>query len=475
MHAPARPSLNALCRSAGEARALDAIARAVAGAGGRAVVVGGSVRDHLLELPARGDLDVEIFGLDPARARAVLARFGTVVAVGRAFGVLRVKGLDVDFSLPRSSSAGGGERGDLASADPALDFASAARRRDLTINALGLDPLGGELLDPLGGRADLAAGILRAADPRRFGEDPVRGMRVARFAARFGFRPDGELRALCAGLALDAAAPERLLEEWRKLLLEPAAPSVALEGLRECRLLRHFPEIDALRGVPQDPRWHPEGDVWVHTLLVLDVAAGLRGDPGAGEGDDEALMFAALCHDLGKPATTERRGARVCSPGHEAAGEQIARSFLARLRAPVQLVTRVGALVRHHLAPAQLPAAGAGLAAYRRLARRLDRAGVSMHLLARLARADQLGRTTDDARAGRFPAGETFLARAARARVRDQAPRDVVQGRHLIARGHAPGPAFAALLERCRGIQDETGWDDPDRILDRLESEAAGC
>jgi len=395
----------------------------------------------------------------------VLGAFGQTVAVGRAFGVLRVKGLDVDFSLPRASSAGAGVRGDLARADPRLDFAGAARRRDLSINAMGMDLASGTILDPLGGRADLAARRLRAADPALFGEDPVRGMRVARFAARLGFTLDDALLALCRGLDLSAVAPERLLEEWRKILLQPERPSVAMRVLDDTALIEFFPAIAALRGVPQDPGWHPEGDVWVHTLMVLDAAAALR----SGGEEDAALMFAALCHDLGKPRTTTDEGGRVRSPGHEAAGARTARGVLQGLRASSALVDCVAALVRHHLAPVQYPAQGAGPAAYRRLARRLAAAGTGIALLERLARADQLGRTTVDALAGRFPAGDVFLAQAGAAGVRERAPRDAVQGRHLVARGHAPGPQFAALLERCRAIQDETGLDDPDRILDLLQ------
>ncbi len=451
------------------AGAIERIATAVKAAGGRALLVGGGVRDRLLGLPDSGDADVELFGLDADAARRVLAGFGDVVAVGRAFGVLRVKGLDVDFSLPRASSAGAGVRGDLAEADPSLDFAAAARRRDLTVNAMGMDPLSGEILDPLGGRADLAARRLRAADAALFAEDPVRGLRVARFAARLEMRPDAELLALCRGLDLSGVAPERLLDEWRKLLLEPERPSVALRVLDDTGLLEFFPPLAALRGVPQDPQWHPEGDVWVHTLMVLDRAAALR----RGGASDLALMLGALCHDLGKPATTVIDGERVYARGHEAAGERTARAWLDGLRAPHALVECVAALVRHHLAPAQLPEQRAGAAAYRRLARRLAAAGADPVLLERVARADQLGRTTPDALAGRFAAGDRFLDEAAAAGVRDAPPCDVVQGRHLVARGHAPGPSFAALLARCREIQDETGLQDAERILDRLEQEGS--
>ncbi|HEM46988.1 MAG TPA: HD domain-containing protein, partial [Alphaproteobacteria bacterium] len=208
--------------------------------------------------------------------------------------------------------------------------------------------------------------------------------------------------------------------------------------------------------------------VWTHTLLVLDAAAGLR----RGDGDDFALMLGALCHDLGKPATTERSdeedGMRIRSPAHDRAGIAPTRALLERLRASNALVTAVCALVEHHLAPALFVRQGAGPRAYRRLARKLEAAGVSIDLLVRVARADHLGRTTDEALAGSFPAGDAFLAASAALDISRHGPQDVVLGRHVLARGVPPGPGVGRILEACRGVQDETGETDPDRILDAV-------
>ena len=440
------------------------VARAVRDAGGRALVVGGWVRDHLLGTGSK-DVDIEVSGLDVARLESVLAGFGSVHAVGRAFGVFRVGGIDADFSLPRrDSKRGPGHRGFDVTPDPSLDFAQAARRRDLTVNSIGIDPLTGEVLDPHGGRRDLARGVLRATDPERFPEDPLRGLRVAQLAARLAMEPDEELVALCRALDLGELSGERVFDELAKLLLRAAKPSIGFRFLEDTGQLRFFPELDALRGVPQDPEWHPEGDVWVHTLMVLDVAASLRG--GAGN-EDFALMLGALCHDLGKPTTTERVDGRIRTYRHDIAGVAPTRALLGRMRAPGALVDRVGALVEHHLAPALFVKNGATAKGYRRLARKLERAGVGIELLVRVARADHLGRTTADARAGRFDAGDAFLAAARTHSVERAAPRDAVLGRHLVERGMEPGPGFGPILERCREIQDETGWTDPERILDR--------
>jgi tRNA nucleotidyltransferase (CCA-adding enzyme) len=439
------------------------VADAVARAGGRAVLVGGCVRDRLLGIESK-DLDVEVFGLRYAELERLLSELGEVIQVGKTFGVFRVKGLDADFSLPRrDSKVGPGHTGFDVAYDPDMSFAEASRRRDLTMNSIGLDPLTLEYLDPYGGRRDLREKRLRATDPRHFPEDPLRGLRVAAFAARFEMAPDEELLKLCEELDLSELSAERILGELEKLLLKSERPSIGFELLRRTKLLRFFPEIEAMVGVPQEPDWHPEGDVWVHTLMVLDEAAKLK----TGE-DDLALLYGALAHDFGKPATTSIVGGRITSREHDVTGAAIAEGFLERLRAPRELTLKVKALVRHHLAPALYHKNGASAKAYRRLARDLAAAEVSPDLLLRVATADHLGRTTDDAFARRFPSGDHFKKMMESLAIAEEAPKDVVLGRHLIALGLSPGPEFGKILAECRDVQDETGWDDPERILDRV-------
>ena len=226
-----------------------------------------------------------------------------------------------------------------------------------------------------------------------------------------------------------------------------------------------IPELFALIGVVQDPRWHPEGDVWTHTVMVVDAAVDERvGD----EADDMALMFAALCHDLGKPETTVVEAERIHSHRHEHRGIGPTESFLQRLRAPNDLVEQVCALVKNHLAPVHFHKNGAKPRAYRKLARKLGDAGTNIELLMRVVRADQFGRTTAEAKARQFPGGDAFWVRARDLGVHDRAPIDRVLGRHLIARGLKPGLAFKDLLSRCRDVQDETGWTDTEQILDRV-------
>ncbi len=428
-----------------------AIAQSVADAGGRMLVVGGWVRDRLLDRGGGSDdVDLEVFALAPDALEAVLGGFGHVRRVGRAFPVYQVGGLAMDVSIPGSQ-----------------DFAEAARRRDLRINAIGWDPLTGALEDPHDGQSDLAGGTLRAVDPGRFGDDPLRGLRTVQLAVRLEMTPDEELRSLCAATDLAGVSAERVFEEWKRILLRAPRPSAALRLLRELALLRFFPELEALIDVPQDPEWHPEGDVWVHTGKVVDQAAQLRrGD----ERRDLLLMFGALCHDFGKPGTTEELEGRIVSHKHSEAGLEPTRAFLERMRAPSWLVRGAVALVRHHLAPAHFvrDSGAAGVKAYRKLARRLAQSGVDFELLHDVARADHLGRTTPDALAGSFAAGDTFLERARAIDAKPATHEPAVKGRHLLARGIEPGPEMGALLAQCQDVQDETGWTDPEPILARV-------
>ncbi|MCB9556843.1 MAG: HDIG domain-containing protein [Deltaproteobacteria bacterium] len=443
---------------------LKQIVERIASAGGRALLVGGFVRDRLRAQPSK-DYDLEVYGLTLDQLHDVLEQSGPVIAVGRAFGVLRVKGIDADFSIPRrDNKQGPGHRGFVVELDPSLDFAAAARRRDLTINAIGLDPLSGEILDPFQGQADLARGILRATDEQTFAEDPLRALRVAQFAARFEMQADPALVALCQTLDLSELAGERIYEEFRKLLLKGRRPSLGLQFMRDAELLRFFPELAALVGTPQDPKHHAEGDVWVHTLCVLDAAVEERsGD----EDDDLALMFGALCHDIGKPETTELLpDGKVTSYDHENVGQQLCESLLGTMRAPKELIARVQALIGLHGAPLQLVKQGATPRAYRRLARRIADGRITPSLLLRLVRADQRGRDGDVA--GRLRLVDTFWSRLQSLGLQEKPPIDVVKGSDLIARGLQPGPRFKEILAACRDLQDKTGLDDAEQILARV-------
>jgi tRNA nucleotidyltransferase (CCA-adding enzyme) len=434
---------------------LDAVVSNLAGrvreAGGRAVLVGGCVRDALLGQAAK-DADLEVFGLEPGALEKLVSREYPVVAVGKSFGVLKVRGLDLDVSVPRRERKTGPKHTDFeVDADPAMTFQDAAARRDFTINAISWDPLTTELIDPFGGVADLRAGVLRHTT-ERFAEDPLRVLRAMQLAARFELAVAPETVALCATLTMEGLSTERVFEEWQKLLVKGRKPARGLEFLRACGWVKFFPELAVLIGCPQDPGWHPEGDVWTHTLCCLDAFAARRtGDAW----EDLVVGLAVLCHDLGKPATTAKGDdGRVRSPGHEAAAEGPALAFLARMTQHKELIESVLPLVLCHMRPRELMQGNAGDGAIRRLARKIGR----IDRLARVDEADRWGRppiTPNDK-----GAGEWLLERAATLAVADQAAAPIVLGRHLIAAGLQPGPQFKELLNACYEAQMDGKFSD---------------
>ena len=419
-----------------------AIARAIRDAGGRALIVGGWVRDTLMGASSK-DLDLEVYHLPADRLKTLLSRFGSVNTVGESFTVYKVAGIDV--ALPRRESrTGRGHRAFEVTGDPDLPHADAARRRDFTINAISWDPLTGEYLDPFDGRGDLAARVLRAVDIRTFGEDSLRVLRAIQFAARFEFRLEDQTRDLCRGIALDDLPSERIWGEMEKLLLLAARPSIGFAlGLDLLVIDRLFPEIQALVGCEQEPEWHPEGDVWVHTLMVIDQARTRIDDLDRAR--KIVVMLGAVCHDLGKPLTTAFLDGRIRSIDHEQEGVAPASAVLDRLNIHTidgfDVRRQVLGIVAHHLKPGMFRQSPTPVSdgAFRRLAQKVD-----LELLARVAKSDCLGRT------GGFDcsAMDWFLARARDLGVQHAPPEPLVKGRHLLALGVSPGPRVGAILKQ---------------------------
>ena len=425
-----------------EVELASAIARSVRDGGGRALVVGGWVRDRLMGRPSK-DVDIEVYGLPAPRVRDLLAGFGSVNTVGESFTVYKVAGIDV--SLPRrESKIGRGHRGFEVSGDPSLSIEEAGRRRDFTINAIGWDPLTDAYVDPWNGRRDLDARVLRAVDPRTFGDDSLRVLRAVQFAARFEFALDPGTAELCRRIPLDDLPSERIWGEIEKLLLHARRPSPGLALALDLGVIdRLFPELRALVACPQEPEWHPEGDVWVHTLLVVDETRS-RID-GYDRPQQVALMLGALCHDLGKPPTTAFIDGRIRSLDHEQAGVAPAEAVLDRLNVHTiggyDVRKQVLGIVAHHLKPGMFRKAATpvGDGAFRRLAQKVD-----LELLAIAAKADCMGR------GGGFDcsAMDWFLERARQLGVQHAPPEPIVKGRHLLALGLAPGPRVGEVLKQ---------------------------
>jgi tRNA nucleotidyltransferase (CCA-adding enzyme) len=419
-----------------------ALARAIRDCGGRALVVGGWVRDGLLGLESK-DLDLEVFGVPASDLRGLLETFGRVEAVGGSFAFYQLEGIDV--SLPRRESrTGRGHKGFRVEGDPSMSIEEAARRRDCTVNAISRDPLTGEVLDPFGGQSDLHARLLRAVDVSTFADDSLRVLRALQFAARFELTMTPDTAALCRALPLDDLPAERIWGEVEKLLVRARRPSLGLALALELGVVnRLWPELAALVGCPQEPEWHPEGDVWIHTLMVVDEAR--RRIEGLERGPAAAMMLGAVCHDLGKPAATAVIDGRIRSPGHEEGGVAPAAAWLDRLNVHsldgYDVRRAVLGLVAHHLKPSAFHKAPTPVSdgAFRRLAQKVD-----LELLARFARADCHGRL------GTFDCSsmDWFLERARSLGVEHQAPAPLVLGRHLIALGVAPGPGMGQILQK---------------------------
>jgi tRNA nucleotidyltransferase (CCA-adding enzyme) len=417
-----------------------AIARAVAAASGRAFIVGGWVRDRLLGSASK-DVDVEVFGLPADRLRTILDTLGRVDTVGESFTVYKVG--DIDVSLPRrESKSGRGHKGFVVTGDPDLSATEAARRRDFTINAMSFDPLTGEIVDPFRGQEDLHARLLRVVDPATFADDSLRVLRALQFVARFDLTADAATKTLAREVSLDDLPSERIWGEFEKLLLLAPRPSPGFALALELGVIdRLFPALKALVGCPQEPEWHPEGDVWIHTLMVIDEAR--RRIDDLTRGPAVAVMLGAVCHDLGKPATTAVIDGRIRSPGHEEGGVGPATGILDRLN--VQTIDgydvrrAVLGLVAHHLKPSAFHKATPPVSdgAFRRLAQKVD-----LELLARFARADCAGRS------GHFDcsAMDWFIERARALGVERRPPDPLVLGRHVLAMGVPPGPRVGEIL-----------------------------
>jgi tRNA nucleotidyltransferase (CCA-adding enzyme) len=432
-----------------------ALARVIHDAGGRALLVGGCVRDALMRNEPK-DWDLEVYQLAPQRLREILDGFGSVNVVGEAFTVYKL-GHDLDVSIPRRErKSGRGHRAFVIEGDPAMSVVEATRRRDFTINAILQDPLTGELIDPFGGQQDIAAGVLRAVASDTFVEDSLRVLRAAQFAARFEFQIDPETVALGRTMDLSDLPAERVWGELEKLLLRAHRPSVGLNWLKDLGAVEQvFPEIQSLIGVPQDPEWHPEGDVFVHTLLAVDRAR---------ESIDElpyarqvTVMLATLAHDFGKPPTTQFLEGRWRSRGHEEAGVEPALRFLDRINVHTidgyDVRNQVVSLVREHLKPGEFykKRDEVGEGAFRRLARRCE-----PDLLYRVAKADSLGRNADWVPREQWygaDAQEWFVQRAKELDVDKRPPEPLLLGRHLLELGMQPGPPMGEITRAVYEMQ----------------------
>lgn len=438
------------------------LSRSLRAEGGQAFLVGGWVRDlEMLRLqgvpgmPAAEEFDLEVYGLPTDRLAFVLGRYGEVRLVGQSFAVYKLVPRQpehaggaavpaIDISLPRrDTKVAPGHRGFEVQGDPNLSQKDATRRRDFTVNAMMYDPLAGRTIDHWSGLDDLRSRVLRAVDPSTFVEDSLRVLRAVQLAARLEFSIDPATVDLCRRIDLSDLPAERIWGEFEKLLLKARRPSIGLEWADRLRVVGSlFPELQALKGCPQEKEWHPEGDVWTHTLMAIDRAkAEIDGLP---KERALAVMLAVICHDFGKPATTAVVDGRIRSYEHEEAGIPPTRAFLDRLNVRTlhgyDLREQVVQLVSHHLTPSHYfkNRENVGDGAFRRLARKLE-----PDLLYRVSRADCLGRTGDFS----TEAQEWFIGKVRALSVESRPPRPILMGRHLLEMGLKPGPIIGRVTK----------------------------
>lgn len=420
------------------------IAEKVSVAGGRAYYVGGFVRDRLLGIENK-DIDIEVHGIEAGVLREILSSIGKTLEVGESFGIFSLKGFDIDIAMPRSEKATGrGHRDFEISVAPFIGTKKAAERRDFTVNALMEDVLTGEIIDHFGGKEDLKNSVLCHVNDSTFSEDPLRVLRLAQFSARFGFSVHESTKELCRHIDISSLSRERIEGEMKKALLKSEKPSVFFEVLREVNGLDFwFPELKQLIGLRQNPDFHPEGDVWVHTMQVLDRAVKFREKVT----NPFAFMLSALCHDLGKIDATEEINGVIHAYNHEVLGLPVVKGFLSKITNENELISYTLNMTFLHMKPGVMARAGSSKKSFNKL---FDESVAPYDLIC-LALSDK-GERNEQAESILFERLEAF---------KETMSRPYVQGRDLIEAGLTPDKSFSELLAyahklRLAGIDKES-------------------
>ena len=417
------------------------VARRVSEKGGRTFYVGGFVRDALIHRENK-DVDIEVHGISPKCLEEILDSMGQRMTIGESFGIFGLKGYSLDIAMPRKEAARGQGHKDFdIFVDPFIGTEAAARRRDFTFNALMQDVLTEEIVDHFGGVEDLKSGVLRHVNDKSLAEDPLRVLRAAQFASRFGFRVAEETIALCSRMQLQHLPRERIEGELKKALLKAEKPSIFFEVLREMDQLDYwFPEVKALIDIPQNSKFHSEGDVWIHTMMVLDEAAKLRDRVS----NPYWFMLSALTHDFGKAICTEEIDGVLHANLHEIKGLPLAEAFLRRITTETRLIEYVLNLVEYHMKPNTV----AGAKSAKKVTTRMFDLSVDPEGLICIALADDRGRISQ------VPATslEAFLYERLDI-FQELMARPYVMGRDLIEAGLEPCVEFTEILKHAHKLR----------------------
>lgn len=426
----------------------EKIAYSVSQKGGRTFYVGGFVRDKIMGIENK-DVDIEVHGIKPEILLDILSEVGEPLSYGNSFGIYSLRGHDIDIAMPRQEHATGkGHRDFEVFVDPFIGTEEAARRRDFTMNSIMEDVLTGQLVDHFKGMEDLEKGIIRHIDRETFVEDPLRVMRGAGFAARFGFSLAEETVTLCSGMDLSALSRERVEEELKKALLKGKRPSLFFEVLRSTGGLNvWFPELENLIGLEQDPKFHPEGDVWTHTMEVLDRAARYRYETEK----PYPFMLLALTHDFGKAVTTERVNGRIHAYDHETKGLPVIETFLRRITNESETISYVLNMATLHMKPNVVSASKSAVKVTNRMFDKAEAPGDLIYF----AMSDKPVMSGDNP----FTGDSDFLFERYEL-YKEIMGRPYVTGKDLIEAGLEPGEYFSDVLAyahklRLAGIEKE--------------------
>ena len=460
------------------------------------ILVGGIVRDYLMNPNLESkDIDIEMYTTKNYEDILIdLEKLGYKCdIVGKQFGVIKVKdendndfndihftngiglhltskacSLYVDLSLPRVEKSIGNKHGDFEiTTNGELSYKEAFKRRDFTFNAIGYDFIENKLIDLYNGVNDLNNKIIKHVNAKTFIEDPLRIYRAIQFAARFEFEIHPRTKVLIKDMIslgmLDNIPKERIYVEFEKLLTKSKNPSIGFELMREFNILdKYFPELNNLINVPQDPKWHPEGDVWIHTMMVIDEMAKLEVDK------DKKLLYllSCLCHDLGKLSTTiTLEDGKITSRGHEEAGIEPTISFLNRLTNNKKLIEQVCKLVELHLAPSLFFAAKSSNSAIKRLNNKLVEVELSILDLALINKADTFGRTTIEALNKEAPQYEWIVNKFNDLKLSNKKIEPLIKGIDLINLGYKPNKEFKEILNSCYDYQIDNNVEKKEDVI----------
>ncbi len=425
------------------------IAEFIKESGGIAFSVGGSVRDEIMGIPPK-DYDIEVFGLERDQLEKLVSKHGKVNNVGKSYNVIKLTIGDSEIDISVSNKQ---DNDPETESDLNTSIKQSMSCRDFTINAIYKDILTGQIIDHYNGVDDINNKILKITNLQEFKKDPLRVLRGIQFASRFNLKIDenSEKEMMNMINEVKEISKERIKDEWIKILLKSEKPSKGLRLAKKWGILKEiYPEIDKLQTIPQDKEWHPEGDVWEHTLLTVDAMRKIIEEEKLSQQENVLLILTALCHDLGKITTTKEVDGKIKTINHEQAGEELTRKLLLKMGIQEKLlIKKVSNLVGQHLKPLTFYTSfkqGQNITdgAFRKLAGKIHPATMKQLML--VSKADFYGRgcPTDETF---FIQGDWFMDRVNKLSIQDMKAENIIKGKDLEKLGFKPGPLYSKIIE----------------------------